>query len=623
MTADSRTDLEALRRSGSGKILALAVVLLGALGAAGWFMFLRPQGIGNAEEAHKVLVVRAGEVAGYSTALDRGGFDAAEGEIDYWVDKARAELEEAPEGTDVQVVLTLADRFGYGFVVFEHPQQVDFSGVDLESTPPFDAHVRFAVLSVGDFASPHVMTVNPKPSEALRRLDINLLQALFAQAPLAEALPSNTSASVEAIQLRSKLEEAITDLQLVDAARELANEVAADAERVLSDERAKGEPVRLGETLESGRASPVPGGGVIVTSRAHTVTTDDGRRAELSAAPEESLWFHAKPGDDDRVLCESIGTGVFSALESARFTFSDDGAAVVVQTLTERERLWTRGPSGGCDYLAKGTLPETTLDDVSITLPTRGGFVARVGTSGGEASVELVAMDAAEPSTTLIELTGVALRDVAWISESTLAATGDDGSLYLVPAGTGSVLSVALTGVGRDPTLYEVARVSEDTLVLTVGSSPRQLVLVDAGRAWTDLFADPPALPQPDVDPATSDDAEPAPVPPVAIALDPTAFSTKILTRVGKATQPVASPDGSRVAFTVRDRALDDPGKGDDTEIAQVVVDSGAMELLTRNTLPDARPRYTTDGAWVLFETQVELPQSAWRLTVPRAVSAR
>lgn len=621
MTADSRTDLEALRRSGSGKILALALVLLGALGAAGWFMFLRPQGIGNAEEANKVLVVRSGGVAGFSTALDRGGFDAAEGEIDYWVEKARSELEEVPEGTDVQVVLTLADRFGYGFVVFEHPEDVDFSDVDIESIPAFEPHVRFAVLSVGDFADPHVMTVNPEPSKALRRLDISLLQALFEQAPLAEALPSNTSASVDAIQLRSKLEEALTDLQLVETADGLADEVMAEADRVLADERAQSKPIRLGDALESGSASAAPGAGVIVSTRGYTVITDNGIRAELSPASVENVWFSSTPGVEGRELCESVAGGVFSSLESPRFTFADDGGAVVVETLSERERLWTSASGQGCDFVAKGTLPETTLDDVSLTLPSRGGHVARVGTTGGEASIELVEMNTPAHATKVIELTGVALRDVAWISSSTLAATGDDGLLYLLPAETSSPLSVALTGIGRDPTLYEVARVSDQALVLTVGASPRQVVHVDAGRSWTALFAEPPVLPVPETDPEAPADVDV--VPPIAMQLDPTGFATKILTRAGKATEPVASPDGTAIAFTLRDRALDDPGKGDDSEIARVAIADGSLELLTRNTLGDRSPRFTADGAWVLFETRLELPKSSWRVTVPRAVSVR
>jgi hypothetical protein len=234
-------------------------------------------------------------------------------------------------------------------------------------------------------------------------------------------------------------------------------------------------------------------------------------------------------------------------------------------------------------------------------------------------------MNAADKDSKLVELTGVALRDVAWISDGALAATGDDGFLYFVPAGTGSVLSVALTGIGRDPTLFEVARVSDRALALTVGSSPRQVVHVDAGRSWKAMFAEPPALPLPEpvAEAVGQENPEDTVVPPIAIGLDPTGFSTKILTRAGTATQPVASPDGTSIAFTLRDRALDDPGKGDDSEIARVTIDGGALELLTRNTLRDRSPRFTADGAWVLFETRLELPRSSWRVTVPRAVPVR
>ena len=620
MTGDSRTDLEALRRSGSGKILALAVVLLGALGAAAWFLFFQPQGIGAPEEADKVLVVRSGEVAGYSAVLDRGGFDAAEGKLEHWVDKARTELPEMPEGTDVQVVIALADHFGYGFVAFERPEEVDFSGLDIEAIPPFEDHVRFAVLSVGDFAFPHVMTVNPEPSKALRRPDISLLQALFEQEPLKEALPDNEAASVDAIQLRSRLEEALTDLELVELADALAREVMGEADRALQDERAEAKPIRLSESLESGNPVPVPGGGVLVASRAYGVVTDNGIQAELSADPEELLWFSATPGTTGRVRCEAVLGGTISSLESPKFAFADDGGALLVETLAQGSQLWTAAGQGPCGYVLKGKVPDTSLDAAQLLLPHRSGKVARVGTVLGEATVEVV--DVAQPDAPPrhVELTGVAVRDVAWLDDAHLAATGDDGLLYLLSVDPqASVLATALQGLGRDPTLYEVTRLSDSAVALTVGSSPRRVVAVDAGRSWVDLFAAPPTLPPPASEDVLSEEA---PVPAV-LRLDPSGFSATTLTRAGKATEIVGAPDGTSVVFSLHDRTLDDPGKGDDTEIAIAAVDGGGLRLLTRNTLRDHSPAFTADGAWVVFETRLDLPRSSWRVTVPRAVPVR
>ena len=618
MTGDSRTDLEALRRSGSGKILALALVLLAALGAAAWFLFFKPQGIGAAEEADKVLIVRSGDIAGYSAVLSRGGFDAAEGRLEHWVDKARDELPEMPEGTDVQVVLTLADHFGYGFVVFEHPADVDFTGVEFDAEPDFAEHVRFAAVSIGDFAFPHVVTVNPEPSKALRRLDISILQALFAQAPLQEALPGNASASVEAIQIRSKLEDAILDLQLVDMADALADQVSGDAARVLADERGESKPVRLSSALESGNAMPVPGGGVFVSSRAYDVVTDDGLEADLAPAPTEDLWFASKPGVDGRTRCSSIETGQFGATEAPRFTYADDGRALVIDTRSDGPRLWVSNGQGECGYTLKGSVPETRLSEAPIVLPHGSGKVVRVGTIDGEATVEVLEPGAAQPRVALIELTGVAVRDVAWLDADHLVATGDDGLLYLVAAADGGrILSVAPPELGVDPTLYEVARAGERAVVVTVGSSPRRLVHIDMGQTWSALFASPPALPLPEPQVEASDADLP---PPLAVRLDPTGLRSTVLTRAGRAREPVVSADGTRVVFSLLDRALDDPGQADDAEIAMVATGGGALQLLTRNALRDRTPRFTSDGAWVLFETRLELPKSSWRITVPRAV---
>ncbi len=77
------------------------------------------------------------------------------------------------------------------------------------------------------------------------------------------------------------------------------------------------------------------------------------------------------------------------------------------------------------------------------------------------------------------------------------------------------------------------------------------------------------------------------------------------------------------MAFTILDRALDDPGQGEDSEIALVGADGGNLELLTKNAVRDRSPRFTADGSAVLFQTRVEMPRSNWRIVVPRSVAVR
>ncbi len=93
------------------------------------------------------------------------------------------------------------------------------------------------------------------------------------------------------------------------------------------------------------------------------------------------------------------------------------------------------------------------------------------------------------------------------------------------------------------------------------------------------------------------------------------------MTREGVVRNPVAAPDGSRVVFALDDPALDDPGMGDDAELAVVPMAGGALRLLTRNQLRDSEPRFTADGAHVVFRSRVELPKTSWVITVPRVVA--
>ena len=618
MTGDSRADLEALRRSGSGKVLVLAVLLVAALAAAAWFLFFKPQGLGAAERPDKVLIVRS-EFTGYSAVLARGGFDAAEGGLAHWVEKAGVELDEVPEGTDVQIILTLADTYGYGYVVFEHPAEVDFTGVDVDSMPAFEDHVRFAVFSVGDFAFPHQVTVNPEPPKALRRPEIGLLQALFAQEALAEALPDNTSASVDAIQLRSKLEDALADLALVDTAGALAERVMGEAERALQDERAEPAPVRLTEALEAGSALALPGGRVFTETRAYDVVTDDGIQVELSPASAFTLWSSGAAGQD-RTACTSVLKGSASSLDSPRFQFAERGGAMVVETLSEGARLWVGDAQAPCGLVAAGDLPRPGLEDVRLWLPHQSGKMAWVGTRDGEAAVDVAVTKPEGTEVLHFVLEGVGLRDVAWLDAGHLAATADDGMVHVLSLADPSTrLAFQPPKLGLDPMPYEVAGVSASTLALTVGADPRRVVTVDAGRSWASLFEQPPVVPTEPSEP----EGEDAPEGPTLLVLDASGFSTTVLTRAGHASGLVASPDGTALAFALVDRTLDDPGKGDDSEIAWVPAKGGALRLLTRNAVRDRDPQFTADGGHVLFQTRVELERSRWRVSVPRAVAVR
>ena len=252
----SRSDLEALRRSGRGKFIVVALLLALTLGAAGWWFFVRKQGVGNPEDPAKVIVVARSR--GLSILLTDGGFDAAEGTFEAWVNKAQDEVPDL-EVDGIEAIMTLADRFGYGYVVFERPQDVDFSALDIEGgVPELPEHVRFAVLSAGDFGFPHVMTVNPEPSKVMQSHGVVLLQALFAQERLAATLGPDENMAMDVIKLRDQVRDAVDRLQRIPEAEKLAEKIVGEVDRQLVDEElAEPKPHRLADALQSTRPIPL------------------------------------------------------------------------------------------------------------------------------------------------------------------------------------------------------------------------------------------------------------------------------------------------------------------------------------------------------------------------------
>ncbi len=391
MEFGSRSDLEALRRSGRGKFVALGVLLAAALGGAAW-SFLDRGGIGNPEDPAKVLVVSRGTTIGYSAVLSDGGFEAAEGTLSGWENKARDEIEDL-EHEGVAAVLHLADMFGYGYVAFEAPQEVDFSGVDIEGgVPTFDEHVEWAVLSVGDFAHPHVLTVNPEPSKVLRDKAIPLLQALFAQERLVQVLPENEAPSVEVIQLRDRLGEALHKLSRLPEAEKMAEKIVVQIRQSLEEEeRAEPKPRRLAEPLESGIPLPLADGGVLSITRVVEVVTRDAVKVDLDLQEEEVFSFGpADASPDARRSCAALLGGKVSTHDAPRFSFAVDGSSLLVQTLSEGLTLWRAGADGGCAFERVGEVPAPRPGMDTVNPALYGDQVARSGHAQGYGVVSIV-----------------------------------------------------------------------------------------------------------------------------------------------------------------------------------------------------------------------------------------
>src|SRR5688572_19377746 len=114
----------AFRRTRRTKIAVLLGFIGIAAAGAGWH-FLRPQGVGNPDEPSMVMIVKQ-ELGGLSNVLTEWGFSAPSGTYQAWLDKFAQEFPES-DAAGLDALVQLADTFGYGFIVFENPQSIDFS----------------------------------------------------------------------------------------------------------------------------------------------------------------------------------------------------------------------------------------------------------------------------------------------------------------------------------------------------------------------------------------------------------------------------------------------------------------------------------------------------------------
>jgi hypothetical protein len=622
----SRSDLEALHRSSRGKLIMLTLLVVGALAAAAW-SFLRPRGHGNPEDPSKVLVVAQGTTVGFSAVLRDGGFDAAEGTLAAWENKAIDEID-GLELRGVAAVLRLADEFGYGYVVFERPQELSWEGIDLEGgVPEFPDHVRFAVVSVGDFAFPHVMTLNPEPSAVMRDTGVVLLQALFQQERLARILPDNENPSIEDIRLRDRLQEALQRLARLPEAEKMAQKVVEQVlQQLVGDERAEPRPSLLAEPLESGNPIPLANGNLLTVSRGFQLVTRDAVRADLAFEDSERFLFGAIDAPPTaRAVCDSLMGGVVSAHDSGRYGASIDGAVLLVRSLSEGLVLWRLDASDpGCAFTRLGEIPNPPTGIADGGIPHASGKVLRTGHVDGMSVLDIVEAGSGERET-LGMLDEVKLVGPTWIDGGTVAAVarsafGDPDALVLFStAHPMTVLRIDATVFEDAGTIDQIAVVpGGERLVVTAGAHPSKLYRLDLPAAASGLFVDPPRMPE--VEPLERDAL------PTVVELDPDRMQVTALTRQGRVRDPVVSPDGRWVAVTVFDPSLDPSDGSDDGEIALLALDgaSGAkMRLLTRNGLEDHTPRFSADSRFVVFQTRVEIPRTKWVITAPRAAAVQ
>lgn len=611
----SQSDLEVLRQSHRGKFIALAALLVGAGGVL-WYRYGRDAPIGNREDTDHVFVVPQSGLR-YKTFLEKWGFVPQEARADTFVDELKEKLPEATE-TGAAAILKLADWAGYAYVAFEDPATIDFSGVNIQGgLPTFEPYHRFAVLTAGDYAFPHKLTVNAKPSEIMNGPELDLLSALFAQEPLASTLRDDPRNSPDVIVLRTKVQEGIHAYTAVADAEATVAKIEGKARALLVDkEKGKPAPSLLGGVHES--INPIAladGGSLLLTRRIH-FSSSTGFNADLDL---DRTWNFAyvPPGADPvagRVPCTSLLGG--SLDETGRrpsFRFSPQGDSLLIHSdgLSQLFKL----EAGQCalTHLGNITVPLVRGEDPGE--PHASGRVARARNDGAESVVYLV-KPADDVPQELARTAATSFQLPVWLGPDALAVAGSpnegdlhDGLFFLSPDHPDKALRVDAINFDASTQIRQVAPAPAGPqgprlLVTTWGERGIRLFRVDIpapiAKVFTDTLAGVNMAAQPQ---AVRDGLELLVAQP-----DIAGWTFAPLTQEVAVYDPIASTKGDLVAFT------------SEQEIALVPLSGGPLRVLTSNELEDHTPMFSADGKTILFRTRFPIEKTTWTITTGRSI---
>jgi len=631
----SHSDIEVLQSSNRSKLIALGGIV--AIAGAGFYL-TRGGPIGAPEEGSSIMIVTKGSFH-YRHSMEEFGFKVLEQRQDAFVEKAiemMPELAEVEELDDVTAILQLADFGGYAYVAFESPEQVDFSKIEVDGgLPTFVDANRFAVVSAGDFAFPHRMTVTPERSDLVPGIDLDLLTALFAQEPLHSALTENPEGGPEVLILANQLEMAIERVSTIDeAAKTIAKIEEASRELLIDQERGRDKPALLGSLHESVHPIALADGGVLIPSRTANFTSKNGLSADL--ALDDTWRFFYQPsstGEGERSVCQGVFDG---ALEQPgrrpRFRQAPSGDALLIDQSGE-SRLFTLSADakadGSCQLKDQGTLPRLANRKDDPGTPHTGGWVARSRHEGNDvvdAVVEILA-PGDEPPLDLLRSTRLSVSAPVWLDADHLAVVssyreGDAGQgvLLLSRNHPGVALEIGPQVVAGSYNIFSVASVpkgagdaSPRLVVVSAGPHAASLFRVDLPADYATLFAEALAeAPEHKADPDHPADVR-------IITLDATRFDEATrLTDDGSISDPAVSADGEWVTYTVSNPGAE---SDNDYEIGLVAINGESdARLLTQNGLDDHSPVFSGDSKRVVFKTKYPIERTTWSLTTGRSL---
>lgn len=261
-------EIDELETSNTRRII-VAVVGLAVIAVAIGLLF-KQKGIGEPEQDHRVLIIED-QTRGFDHYAGELGFDAFSGSLEGWQSElARQDKTRSAGEFTVADVIEFADRHGYGYVAIEHPARfaTELAALELEEPLPSELDAaRFAVLSVGDFAGPHQLSIDP-PTQALELgPGPSLLRAMFAHPRLGQALDPNVAAT-DLQTARMKLEKAIDGHERLardeQRAATLRSELAAELDGFVSPGQGQRRATVLHDPLAGASAYPLADGRVLL-----------------------------------------------------------------------------------------------------------------------------------------------------------------------------------------------------------------------------------------------------------------------------------------------------------------------------------------------------------------------
>lgn len=628
----SQTDLEVLRRSHRGKFITLGVMLAAAGGV--WWFFNRPGPIGQDEDPARVLVVTQSHMR-YKPYLEQWGFVAQEGRAETIEDEAHKKLPEL-KVTGVPAILQLADWAGYAYVAFEGPERVDFSGLEVEGgLPTFAPHHRFAVVSAGDYAFPHKLTVSAEPSKVMSGPDLDLLTALFAQEPLAGTLRDDPKNPPVVMVLRTKLSEAMHRLTAIKDAETTVAKIADKAHKLLVDkEQGEPKPTLLGGIHESLNGVALADGSTLIMSRAVHFSSNTGYNAELELDRNWTFSYlpaGAEPGAA-RQPCPSLLGGTLEesgSRPSFRFSAVGDALLVHVDGASQVWRLESGADRPPCNFVLAGKVTLPLARGEGPGDPQASGRIAR-GRNDGDDSVVYVVKPGDEIPVELARSPSISFGPPVWVADDWVAAggyvnsaEGGGGGVYVLsPSHPEHALRLDAIALDASHSVDSVAPAPDGPngprlLVAATSDRGQRLFRVDINKPWAALFdqvvAAAPPPPQ-----AVVDGTEPR-----VYVLDSAVATATTLTHEGWVSDLSAAPDGSAVAFQIRDIDNGIADADSRREIGVVALDGASpMRLLTRNGLEDHTPMFSADSKSVIFRTRFSFEKTNWILTTARSVPA-